>query len=55
MSIDQALHEVMGVDTESLDQAVQAEIRAEFPEWTVPAAVGEAEASASLFEQLDFP
>jgi hypothetical protein len=55
LSIDQALHEVMGVDTESLDQAVQAEIRAEFPEWTVPAALGEAEASASLFEQLDFP
>jgi len=37
-SVDQALHEVMGMDTEALDLAVQAEIRAEFPEWTLPAA-----------------
>ena len=37
-SIDQALHETMGLDTEALDRAVQEEIRAEFPEWTLPAA-----------------
>lgn len=37
-SIDQALHEMMGVDTEGLDAKVQAEIRREFPEWTLPAA-----------------
>jgi hypothetical protein len=37
-SIDQALHEVMGLDTDSLDRAVQAEIQAEFPDWTLPAA-----------------
>jgi len=36
-SIDQALHEVMGVDTVGLDAAVQAEIRREFPEWELPA------------------
>ena len=36
-SIDQALHEVMGLDMEGLDRAVQAEILREFPEWTVPA------------------
>lgn len=35
-SVDQALHEVMGVDTEGLDVAVRAEIRREFPEWTLP-------------------
>jgi len=38
-SVDQALHEVMGVDTEGLDAAVRAEIRREFPEWTLPAGV----------------
>ena len=37
-SIDQALHEVMGLDTQSLDRAVQSDIRAEFPEWAMPAA-----------------
>jgi hypothetical protein len=37
-SVDQAMHEVMGIDTDALDLAVQAEIRREFPEWTVPAA-----------------
>lgn len=35
-SVDQALHEVMGVDTEGLDVAVRAEILREFPEWTLP-------------------
>lgn len=37
-SIDQALHEIMGVDTKGLDAAVRAEIQREFPEWTLPAA-----------------
>lgn len=36
-SIDQALHEILGLDTAGLDQAVRREIRAEFPEWTTPA------------------
>ena len=36
-SVDQALYEVMGIDTQGLDRAVQREIRFEFPEWTVPA------------------
>lgn len=31
-SIDQALHEVVGLDTEGLDQAVRDEIRTEFPQ-----------------------
>jgi tetratricopeptide (TPR) repeat protein len=31
-SIDQALHEVVGLDTDGLDQALREEIRAEFPE-----------------------
>ncbi len=31
-SIDQALHEMLGMDTDELDAAVQAEIRSEFPE-----------------------
>lgn len=35
-SIDQALHEAMGVDTAGLDAAVRAEIRREFPDWTLP-------------------
>lgn len=35
-SVDQALHEVLGLDTEGLDQAVRREILAEFPEWTTP-------------------
>jgi hypothetical protein len=37
-SADQAMHQVMGIDTDALDLAVQAEIRREFPEWTLPAA-----------------
>jgi hypothetical protein len=37
-SIDQALHDVMGLDMDGLDRAVQTEIRREFPEWTLPAA-----------------
>ena len=37
LSIDQALHEVIGMDTEGLDRAVQQELRREFPEWTLPA------------------
>jgi hypothetical protein len=37
-SIDQALHEVLGVDTQGLDRAVQDQIREEFPDWTLPAA-----------------
>jgi hypothetical protein len=37
-SADQAMHEVMGIDTDGLELAVQAEIRREFPTWTLPAA-----------------
>lgn len=37
-SIDQALHEILGMDGDELDAAVQDSIRAEFPEWSVPAA-----------------
>ena len=37
-SADQALYDVMGIDTDGLDAAVQAEIRREFPEWAIPAA-----------------
>jgi hypothetical protein len=37
-SVDQALHEVMGMDTAELDLAVQTELRGEFPDWTLPAA-----------------
>lgn len=40
-SVDQALHEVMGLDTEGLDRAVQDEIRREFPDWALPAATDE--------------
>ncbi|MFK7898342.1 MAG: DUF4124 domain-containing protein [Myxococcota bacterium] len=40
-SVDQALFEVLGFDTDGLDAAVQAEIRREFPEWTLPAAPDE--------------
>lgn len=40
-SVDQALHAVLGIDTDGLDAAVQAEIRREFPDWTVPAAIEE--------------
>jgi len=36
-SIDQALHEILGINTAGLDLAVQQEIRREFPEWTLPA------------------
>ena len=32
-SIDQALHEAMGLDTASLDAAVRAELQREFPSW----------------------
>ena len=38
LSIDQALHEVMGVDTDGLEALVQADLLREFPEWTRPAA-----------------
>jgi len=38
VSADQALHRIMGVDTNGLDAAVQGEIRAEFPDWALPAA-----------------
>ncbi len=37
-SVDQAMHDVIGLDTDGLDRAVQQEIRREFPEWTIPAA-----------------
>jgi hypothetical protein len=37
-SIDQALYEVMGLDTEGLDAAVQREIQSEFPDWKTSAA-----------------
>ncbi|MGB0617829.1 MAG: peptidase MA family metallohydrolase [Myxococcota bacterium] len=40
-SVDQALHEVMGVDTEGLDAAVRAHLQREFPEWATPANVPE--------------
>lgn len=37
-SIDQALYEAMGVDTDGLDAAVKREIQSEFPDWkTSPA------------------
>lgn len=36
-SVDQALHEVMGLDTDALDARVRSEIRREFPEWSLPA------------------
>lgn len=36
-SVDQALYDVMGVDTDGLDLAVQDEIRSEFPDWMLPA------------------
>jgi len=45
-SIDQALHDVMGIDTDGLDRAVQAEIRREFPEWSVPAAQEQAQSAS---------
>jgi hypothetical protein len=45
-SVDQALHDVMGIDTDGLDRAVQTEIRREFPEWTVPAAQARAQTQA---------
>ena len=38
LSIDQALHEAMGMDSDGLDEAVREAIRSEFPEWSVPAA-----------------
>ena len=41
-SVDQALHQVMGLDTEGVDAAIRAEIRREFPVWTLPAAKGDA-------------
>ena len=36
-SVDQALYEILGIDTAGLDLAVQEEIQREFPEWTLPA------------------
>ncbi len=33
LSVDQALYEILGFDTDGLDRAVQAELRREFPEW----------------------
>lgn len=44
-SIDQALHAVLGMDTDGLDAAVQQEIRREFPDWTLPASRAEPGAS----------
>jgi hypothetical protein len=41
LSIDQALHEAMGMDSDGLDEAVRNSIRAEFPDWSVPAAPDE--------------
>lgn len=38
LSIDQALHEMLGLDTEGLESAVQADIRNEFPDWSLPSA-----------------
>ena len=38
LSIDQALHKVLGLDTQGLDRAVRASIRAEFPDWGLGAA-----------------
>ena len=38
-SVDQALHEVLGVDTEGLDAAVRAHLQREFPGWATPASV----------------
>jgi hypothetical protein len=46
LSIDQALHEAMGMDSDGLDEAVREAIRAEFPEWSVPAATDEAAETA---------
>ena len=37
-SIDQALYEAMGVDTDGLDAAVKREIQSEFPDWKTSAA-----------------
>ena len=37
-SVDQALHEMIGLDTQGLEEAVRQEIRHEFPEWSLPAA-----------------
>jgi len=37
LSVDQAMYEVIGLDTDALDRAVQEDIRREFPEWTLPA------------------
>jgi hypothetical protein len=47
-SIDQSLHEVLGLDTQGLDRAVRESIRAEFPEWGLPAA-----APSALTPSLD--
>lgn len=38
VSVDQALYEALGVDTDGLDAAVQREIRSEFPQWSRGAA-----------------
>ncbi len=37
-SIDQALYEAMGLDTDDLDAAVKREIQSEFPDWKTSAA-----------------
>jgi hypothetical protein len=37
-SIDQALYEAMGLDTDGLDAAVKREIQSEFPDWKTSAA-----------------
>ena len=37
-SIDQALYEAMGIDTDGLDAAVRREIQSEFPDWRTSAA-----------------
>jgi len=42
LSVDQALHAVMGLDTDGLDAAVREEIRREFPDWTLPSAPADA-------------
>lgn len=46
LSVDQALHEALGVDTDGLDARVRADLRSEFPQWTAaPADVEGAEPS----------
>jgi hypothetical protein len=47
-SVNQALFEVMGINTQGLDSAVRAEILREFPEWTLPAEGAPATGELSL-------